>query len=56
MKCAFEYCVYNRDFLCVLESIEINSLGMCEACVVISLDEDFLAVQKERQLREMEGR
>jgi len=56
MKCEVEYCVYNRDFVCILDEPEINSLGMCSACIIISLDKIFLEKEKERQLREIETR
>ena len=56
MKCACDYCVYNRDSLCILDSPEINSLGMCDSCIVISLDQALLEREKELQLRELESR
>jgi len=51
MKCDFDYCIYNRDFICILEEISINSLGMCEECIMIELDEGFLEAEKECQYR-----
>jgi len=54
MRCEVEYCVYNRDFVCLLKSIEINSLGMCSDCIIIALERNFLESEKERQLWEME--
>jgi len=29
---------------------------MCDDCIIVSLDGDFLAAEKERQLQEIEGR
>ena len=56
MKCEFEYCIYNRDLDCMIDEPTINSLGMCDACIILSLDKNFLEKEKERQLREMENR
>lgn len=56
MKCEFDYCIYNRNFECIVDKPEINSQGMCDTCIVISLDKDFLEKEKERQLQEIESR
>jgi len=50
MKCAFDYCIYNKDFFCILDEIEINSIGMCEACIVVSIPEKELQSFKEKEL------
>ena len=55
MKCEFDYCMYNKDFECMVDDLEINSLGMCDACIVISLDKEFLEKEKQRQLSELES-
>lgn len=56
MNCENEYCIYNLESKCLLEKISVNSLGMCDDCIMISLDEDFLAAEKQRQLSEIESR
>jgi len=56
MKCEFEYCIYNENFECVADNPGIDSLGMCDACIVISLDKVFLEKEKQRQLLEIEQR
>ena len=58
MKCCFEYCVYQKDNACTLDmtSMEINGIGMCEQCEVVSLDEDLLATAKQRRLNEIAER
>ena len=45
MKCDFEYCIYNRDFIYIVDEPTINFLGMCDDCIAISLEKE-----KERQL------
>lgn len=56
MKCEVEYCIYNRDSVCICDITQLNSLGMCEECILVSLDQDFLKAEKERQLRDIEER
>ena len=56
MKCEFEYCVYNKDCSCAIENPEINFLGMCDSCILVSLDKDFLDKEKKRQLLELKSR
>ena len=55
MCCSFVYCLYNKDFRCILDAIEINSLGMCEQCVMVLLDEELVEKEKERQRLELEA-
>ena len=56
MKCENDYCIYNKDNTCILGEMSIDSLGMCDACITISLDEGFLKAEKTRQLGELETR
>jgi len=53
MKCEFELCLYNKDEKCTLKEVAINQLGMCDNCIVISLDNGIVEAEKERQLREI---
>jgi len=54
MKCDFEYCIYNRDFNCIIEEPTINSIGMCDTCITVLLDKKFLEKEKENQLSKIE--
>ena len=54
MKCENEYCIYNKDYLCILDEINIDSLGMCDSCILLKLEKDFLTNEKEKQLNEIE--
>ena len=54
MRCEVSYCIYNKNFNCIVKEIEINSVGMCSECIVISLDKNFLEKEKVKQLQEIE--
>ena len=56
MRCANEHCIYNRDFECILNKIEINEFGACDSCIIAILDAYFLKTEKERQLQEIQNR
>lgn len=56
MNYEVDYCIYNMDFKCMLNKTNINALGMCEECTIISLDRGFLEAEKVRQLREIKHR
>ena len=55
MKCYFNYCIYQDNNACTLDlkGMEINTLGMCEHCEIVSPDDDFLAAAKKRRLDEI---
>ena len=46
MKCDFDYCIYNRDFICILDEIQIDSLGMCESCETVTVPKENLKEYK----------
>jgi len=40
----------------VFEEVTINNLGMCDDCIIISLDKDFLDMKKKQQLQDIKNR
>jgi len=56
MNCAYDYCLYNKDFKCTLDGVNIDSQGHCDDCITVSIDKDVLNAEKERQLSEVEQR
>ena len=50
MNCEFDYCIYNKNFMCILDNIEINSLGMCDKCIIVSILDKNLEKLKKSQL------
>jgi len=56
MNCENDYCIYQKENKCRFPTITINSLGMCDDCIKISLDENFLEAEKEKQFFEIENR
>ncbi len=50
MQCQFAFCVYQSDGMCLLDSISIDSMGMCEDCIVVNLDDAVLQEKKQETL------
>jgi hypothetical protein len=53
MKCEFEYCIYNNERHCVLDEIEVDSLGMCRSCEIVAVPDEILRELKEKRLRQI---
>ena len=53
LNCEMDYCIYNKDFFCILSETQVNMLGMCEQCILISIPDDILRELKERHLEEI---
>ncbi len=56
MNCEFNYCVYHKEGKCTVDEIQINQLGMCDACMIVTLDEEFLEEVKQKQLEDISRR
>ena len=54
MKCEFDYCIYNKEFTCILEKIQVNSFGMCEGCEIVTVSKENLEKFKSKRLKEIE--
>lgn len=55
LKCAFDYCIYNDNFWCILNKIEINEVGSCENCIIVYLEPETLEEYKRKQLNKLEN-
>ena len=50
MRCENRLCVYESEGKCILERVDIDSLGMCTECIYPTIDEEILRKAKERLL------
>ena len=55
MKCEFEYCVYNREWHCIMNEIQIDKLGVCESCELVTIPAEIFDNYKEERLKEIDG-
>jgi len=54
VNCAYEYCLYNKDYKCTLDGVEIDSQGHCDDCIMVKIDKDVFNAEKERQLSKIQ--
>jgi trimethylamine:corrinoid methyltransferase-like protein len=54
MICGNELCIYNEANECGLETVTIDSAGMCESCIIVSIDKSILDAAKQSQLAKYE--
>lgn len=54
MNCEFNDCIYNKGSSCILDEIQVNSLGMCESCEIVAVPKEILETLKNRRLKEIE--
>ena len=54
--CEHDYCLYWQDNTCILDGIELNNMGMCMSCIVVTVNENTLAKLRRQQLAALEAR
>ena len=37
MTCEFDYCIYNKEFACILDEIQVDSLDMGDSCEIVTI-------------------
>ncbi len=55
MNCINKFCIYSDSDKCILEEININSLGICDTQILISLNDDTLKLEKMKLLDRYRG-
>lgn len=50
MRCENSFCIYLAGEECILDAIEINSMGMCTECIYPNIDENVLSEAKRKLL------
>ena len=53
MTCELTHCIYNKNLTCISPEIQINSLGMCEDCAIITIPDEKLDEYKNKRLEEI---
>lgn len=53
MKCENNLCIYFKNNRCVLYKIKINSLSMCEECIIIDFTEKELIEKRKEAIRKI---
>ena len=51
--CENEFCIYQKEGSCILESAHLDIQGRCVECIYINIEEDALNKLKENLLRSL---
>ena len=51
--CENEFCIYQKQGICILESVQLDIQGNCVSCIYINLEEADLNKLKEKLLRDL---
>ena len=54
-NCEFTHCIYNKQKKCVLDTVSINSLGMCENCIIPDVPAKTIEHYKKITLKSLHG-
>lgn len=53
--CENELCIYCENGKCGLSEISLNNMGICESAVCVCVDEEYIALQKEKLRKRLAG-
>ncbi len=56
MKCEVDFCIYQKNGECIVNEIQINSRGMCDECIIVCIDNNYLVNAKRNQLEDIQSR
>ena len=51
--CENEFCIYQKQGNCILESVQLDMRGNCAECIYINVEENDLNNMKEKLLRDL---
>lgn len=54
IKCENELCIYCKNNKCILVAIQLNSMGICNECVQISIEKNQLNYLKRKLFENIE--
>ena len=54
MNCENSFCIYQSKGQCILETVNINSVGMCAECIYPDIDDDLINQAKLELLKQYE--
>ena len=53
LSCENEFCIYQKQGKCILESVQLDIQGNCADCIYIKIEEDPLNFLKEKVLKDL---
>lgn len=53
LSCENEFCIYQKQGTCILESVQLDIQGNCVDCIYINVEKDTLNNLKEKLLMDL---
>lgn len=53
LSCENEFCIYQKQGICILESVQLDIQGNCVDCIYINVEKDTLNSLKEKILKDL---
>lgn len=54
LTCENEFCIYQKQGVCILNSVQLDMQGTCTDCIYINVEKDALNNLKEKLLKELQ--
>lgn len=54
IQCGNHFCIYYDNAVCLLNSVSLDIVGLCSNCIYVDIEQEYLATQRKRLLRELE--
>ena len=55
LSCENEFCIYQKQGICILESVQLDIQGNCVDCIYINVEKDTLNKLKEALLKDLQN-
>ena len=55
IQCENEWCVYQENNRCVMQTVTLDIQGQCQECVYVSLDAEWLQQRKNEARQALEA-
>lgn len=52
--CENSYCVYWQSGFCVLDEVTLGTLGQCNSCILVDIDEDIVEGKRKKHIQILE--
>ena len=54
INCENKFCVYYENSQCVLDSVSLDKLDICEQILIVSVEEELLVLKRKKLLEKFE--
>lgn len=54
MECENEFCIYEKDGICILDKISLDVQGSCKSCVYVNIDDELKKIKKKTLIQLMD--